>query len=222
MHVVYETSLKALESGLQVCSHAIGDRANREVLDNYEKAFREKPELAKDSRFRIEHAQHLSAADIPRFGELGVIPAMQAVHMSSDRPWAIERLGKERIEEGAYVWRKLLDSGAKIVNGTDAPVEPVNPIASFYASVTRQTLAGEPAGGYEPSQKMTREEALRSYTLDAAYGAFEEDIKGSLEVGKLADFTVYSQDLMQVADDKILDTRIDMTVVGGEVLYERQ
>ncbi len=222
MKAVYETSLKALESGLQVCSHAIGDRANREVLDNYEKAFQEKSELAQDHRFRIEHAQHLSAEDIPRFGELGVIPAIQAVHMSSDRPWAIERLGKERIVEGAYVWRKLLDSGAKIVNGTDAPVEPVNPIASFYASVSRKTLAGEPEGGYEPSQKMTRDETLRSYTLDAAYGAFEEDIKGSLEVGKLADFTVYSQDLMQVAEDQILNTQVDMTIVGGEVLYERQ
>ena len=222
MHVVYETSLKALESGLQVCSHAIGDRANREVLDNYQRAFNEKPDLANDHRFRVEHAQHISAADIPRFAELGVIPAMQAVHMSSDRPWAIERLGKERIEEGAYVWRKLLDSGAKIVNGTDAPVEPVNPIPSFYASVTRQTLAGEPEGGFEPSQKMTRNEALRSYTLDAAYGAFEEDIKGSIEVGKLADFTVYSQDLMQVEDSKILDTKVDMTIVGGRVMYERQ
>ncbi len=222
MHVVYETSLKALESGLQVCSHAIGDRANREVLDNYEKAFKEKPDLAQDHRFRIEHAQHLSAADIPRFGELGVIPAMQAVHMSSDRPWAIERLGKERIEEGAYVWRKLLDSGARIVNGTDAPVEPVNPIPSFYASITRKTLAGAPEGGFEPEQKMTREEALKSYTLDAAYGAFEDNIKGSIEVGKLADFTVYSQDLMRVDEDKILDTQIDMTIVGGRVLYERQ
>lgn len=222
MRVVYETSLKALESGLQVCSHAIGDRANREVLDNYEKAFQEKPDLAQDHRFRVEHAQHLSAADIPRFGELGIIPAMQAVHMSSDRPWAIERLGKERIVEGAYVWRKLLDSGAKIVNGTDAPVEPIDPIPSFYASVTRQTLAGEPEGGFEPSQKMTRDEALRSYTLDAAYGAFEEDIKGSIEVGKLADFAVFSQDLMQVEDSKILDTRADMTIVGGKVLYERQ
>jgi predicted amidohydrolase YtcJ len=222
MRVVYETSLKALESGLQVCSHAIGDRANREVLDNYEKAFQEKPDLASDHRFRVEHAQHISGPDIARFGALGVIPAMQAVHMSSDRPWAIERLGRERIEEGAYVWRKLLDSGARIVNGTDAPVEPVNPIPSFYASITRKTLKGEPEGGYEPSQKMTREEALKSYTLDAAYGAFEENIKGSIEVGKLADFTVYSQDLMQVEEEKVLDTKVDMTIVGGKVMYERR
>lgn len=221
MEYIYETSLKALESGLQVCAHAIGDRANREVLDNYEKAFREKPEFAKDPRFRIEHAQHLSAADIPRFGELGVIPAMQAIHMASDRPWAIERLGEKRIIEGAYVWRKLLDSGARIVNGSDAPVEPVNPIASFYASVSRKTLTGEPEGGYEADQKMTREEALRSYTLDAAYGAFEEDIKGSIEKGKLADFSVFSQNLMIVPEDQILATQVDMTIVGGKVLYQR-
>ncbi|WKN30875.1 amidohydrolase [Porifericola rhodea] len=221
MSYVYQTSLKALESGLQVCSHAIGDRANREVLDNYEKAFQEKPELAKDHRFRIEHAQHLSAQDIPRFGQLGVIPAMQAVHMSSDRPWAIERLGKDRIEEGAYVWRKLLDSGARIVNGTDAPVEPVNPLASFYASVSRRTLAGDPENGFEPSQKMSREEALKSYTLDAAYAAFEENIKGSIEVGKLADFTVFSQNIMLIPEEEILNTNVEMTFVGGKLEYKR-
>ncbi|MFP4340485.1 MAG: amidohydrolase [Cyclobacteriaceae bacterium] len=222
MEVVYQTSLRALESGFQVCSHAIGDRANREVLDNYEKAFQQMPDKANNSRFRIEHAQHISAADIPRFAKLGVIPAMQAIHMSSDRPWAIERLGKDRIVEGAYVWRKLLDSGARIVNGSDAPVEPVNPIASFYASVSRKTLAGMPAEGYEPDQRMSREEALKSYTLDAAYGAFEENIKGSIEMGKLADFTVYSQDLMQVEESKILDTQVLMTFVGGKLLYEKK
>ncbi len=221
MEYVYEVSLQGLEHGFQVCTHAIGDRTNREVLDQYEKAFTQMPDKAKDVRFRIEHAQHISAADIPRFGELGVIPAMQAIHMSSDRPWAIERLGQARIEEGAYVWRKLLDSGAIIANGTDAPVEPINPIASFYASVSRKTLAGTPEGGYEPSQKMTREEALQSYTIFPAYAAFEENIKGSVEVGKLADFTVYSQDLMTVPEDQILDTKIEMTIVGGKVLYER-
>ncbi|WPP50872.1 amidohydrolase [Catalinimonas niigatensis] len=221
MDYIYKTSLQALESGLQVCTHAIGDRANREVLDHYEKAFNEKPEHAKDHRFRIEHAQHISADDIHRFGQLGVIPAMQAIHMSSDRPWAIERLGQERIVEGAYVWRKLLDSGAKIVNGSDAPVEPVNPLASFYAAVSRKTLAGEPEGGYEPDQKMTRDEALRSYTLDAAYGAFEEDIKGSIEKGKLADFTVFSQNLMIVPEDQILKIQVDRTIVGGKVMYLR-
>lgn len=221
MERIYEVSLQGLEHGFQICTHAIGDRANREVLDQYEKAFQELPEKAEDVRFRIEHAQHISAQDIPRFAEMGVIPAMQAIHMSSDRPWAIERLGQERIEEGAYVWRKLLDAGAIIANGTDAPVEPVSPIASFYASVTRKTLAGEPEGGYEPSQKMTREEALKSYTIFPAYAAFEEEIKGSIEPGKLADFTIYSQDLMTVSEDQLLDTEIDMTIVGGKVMYER-
>jgi hypothetical protein len=144
---------------------------------------------------------------------------MQAIHMSSDRPWAIDRLGEKRIKEGAYVWRKLIDSGAILVNGTDAPVEPVSAIASFYATVTRQTLKGEPEGGFEPDQKLTREEALVSYTLAAAYGAFEEEQKGSLEVGKWADFTVLDQDIMKVPDAEILDTKVIMTVVGGNVIF---
>lgn len=212
----------ALQHGFQVCSHAIGDRANREVLDQYEAAFAANPEKAKDHRFRIEHAQHLTDEDIPRFAEMGVIPSMQAIHMSSDRPWAIYRLGLARIREGAYVWKSLLESGARVINGTDAPVEPVNPIACFYASVSRKTLKGEPEGGYEPEQRMTREQALKSYTLDAAYGAFEEDFKGSIEVGKLADFTVYSQDLMQVPEDQLLNTKIDHTIVNGKLLYSRK
>ena len=173
-----------------------------------------------DHRFRIEHAQHLHPDDIPRFAELGVIPAMQAVHMSSDRPWAIDRLGEKRIKEGAYMWQDLLKSGVPIVNGTDVPVEPVNPIASFYASISRKTLKGLPEGGYEPEQKMTRAQALRSYTLDAAYGAFEEDIKGSIEVGKLADFAIYNQDLMTVPEDKVLDTKVVMTIFDGRVVFE--
>lgn len=217
---VFEVSDKALQAGFQVCSHAIGDRANREVLDQYEKAFNVHPRV-NDTRFRIEHAQHLTKEDIPRFAELGVIPAMQAIHMASDRPWAIDRLGKERIEEGAYVWQKLLQSGAHIANGTDAPVEPINPFASFYASVARRTLEGTPEGGYEPSQKMTREQALVSYTLDGAYAAFEEDTKGSLEPGKLADFTVIDRDIMQVAEDSILGTQVLFTVLGGKIAYER-
>ena len=222
MDYVHKISLQGLKYGFQVCTHAIGDRANREVLDQYEKAFREMPDKAKNARFRIEHAQHISAQDIPRFARLGVIPAMQAIHMSSDRPWAIERLAQARIEEGAYVWRKLLDAGAIIANGTDAPVEPINPVASFYASVSRKTLEGKPEGGYEPSQKMTREEALKSYTIFPAYAAFEENIKGSIAPGKLADFTVYSQDLMKVPEDRILDTKIIMTIVGGKLLYETE
>jgi predicted amidohydrolase YtcJ len=221
MDSVLSTSRDALKFGFQVCSHAIGDRANQEVLDRYETAFKENPS-ATDHRFRIEHAQHLHPNDIPRFGQMGVIPAMQAIHLSSDRPWAIERLGEKRIKEGAYMWQSLLKSGAKVINGTDAPVEPLTPIASFYASVSRKTLKGEPDGGYEPEEKMTRAQALRSYTLDAAYGAFEEKIKGSITVGKLADFTVFSQDIMTVDERSILKTEVIMTLLGGEVVYKRK
>ena len=220
MDFVEKTALKGLEYGFQVCSHAIGDRANREILNRYEAAFNELPDRKADHRFRIEHAQHLHPDDIPRFAQLGVIPAMQAVHMSSDRPWAIDRLGEKRIREGAYMWQDLLQSGVPIVNGTDVPVEPLNPIASFYASVSRKTLKGTPEGGYEPRQKMTREQALRSYTLDAAYGAFEEHIKGSIAVGKLADFTIYDQDLMKVDEDQILNTEIVMTIFDGQIVFE--
>lgn len=221
MDTVLSTSREALKSGFQVCSHAIGDRANREILDRYEMAMKENLDV-KDSRFRIEHAQHLNPIDIPRFAKLGVIPAMQAIHMASDRPWAIDRLGEKRIKEGAYMWQSLLKSGAKIVNGTDAPVEPVNPIPSFYASVTRMTLKGQPEGGYEPEEKMTREQALRSYTLDAAYGAFEEKFKGSIEKGKLADFAILSKDIMTVPDKEILSAEVLTTIVGGKVVYEKK
>ncbi len=220
MDSVLKTSRDALKYGFQVCSHAIGDRANHEILDRYETAFKENP--GKDARFRIEHAQHLHPNDIPRFGKLGVIPAMQAIHLSSDRPWAIERLGEKRIKEGAYMWQSLLKTGAKVINGTDVPVEPINPVASFYASVTRKTLKGEPEGGYEPEEKMTREQALRSYTLDAAYGAFEEKLKGSIEPGKLADFTVFSKDIMKVPDNELLATDIVMTILGGQTIYEKK
>ncbi|ULC58836.1 amidohydrolase [Flaviramulus sp. BrNp1-15] len=219
MDIVKKTALDGLKNDFQVCSHAIGDRANKEILNRYELAFKEMPEKTKDHRFRIEHAQHLHPDDIPRFSELGVIPAMQAMHMSSDRPWAIDRLGEKRIKEGAYMWQALLQSGIPIVNGTDVPVEPLNPIASFYASVSRKTLKGLPEGGYEPEQKMTREQALKSYTLDAAFGAFEEHIKGSIAIGKLADFTIYNQDLMTVAEDEILNTKIAMTIFDGKVVY---
>lgn len=220
MSFVEKTAKNGLKYGFQVCSHAIGDRANQEILDRYEIAFNEFPEKAKDHRYRIEHAQHLHPDDIPRFAELNVIPAMQAIHMSSDRPWAIDRLGEKRIVEGAYVWQALLESGARIINGTDAPVEPLNPIPSFYASVSRKTLEGTPEGGYEPEQKMTRAQALRSYTLDAAYGAFQEEDKGSIEVGKLADFTVFTKNIMTIPEEELLTTNVAMTVVGGDVVFE--
>ena len=214
---------RAYKAGFQVCVHAIGDRANREVLDIYERTFNLYPENApKEPRFRIEHAQHFHPDDIPRFAEMGVIPSMQAIHMSSDRPWAIFRLGRARIEWGAYMWQTLLQSGARIVNGTDAPVEPINPFASIYASVSRRTLKGTPEGGYEASEKMTREQALRSYTLDAAYGAFREDRKGSIEVGKWADLTVLDRDIMTIPEDDILQTKVSMTIIAGEVVYQAE
>ena len=220
MDSVLTIARRALRSGFQVCTHAIGDRANREVLDRYEKALLEFPQQAAAARFRIEHAQHIHPDDIPRFGKLGVIPAMQAIHLSSDRPWAIDRLGKKRIEEGAYMWQRLLQTGAVVVNGSDVPVEPISPIASFYASVTRKTLKGFPENGFEADQKLTRLQALRSYTLDAAYGAFEEKFKGSIEVGKLADFTIFTQDLLNCAEEDILKTKVAMTIVGGQVVFE--
>ena len=216
-----EVCEKAIKNGFQVCTHAIGDRANKEVLNIYENVLTRNANV-KDPRFRIEHAQHLEGSDIPRFAQLGVIPSMQAIHLSSDRPWAIERLGRERIVEGAYVWQKLLKSGARIVNGTDVPVEPISPIQCFYASVSRKTLEGTPPEGYETDQRMSREQALRSYTIDAAYGAFEENIKGSIEVGKLADFTVLSKDIMSVPEQEILTTKVDMTIINGKILFNRK
>jgi predicted amidohydrolase YtcJ len=221
MDTVLKTARDGLRYGFQVCSHAIGDRANREILDRYETAFKEFPTV-RDHRYRIEHAQHIDPSDLSRFATLGVLASMQPIHMASDRPWAIERLGKERIESGAYMWQSLLQSGAKIINGTDAPVEPLNPIACFYAAVTRKTLAGIPDGGYEPKERMTREQALRSYTLDAAYGSFEESIKGSIEVGKLADFTIFDKDIMTISEDDILSAKVVMTVVDGNVVYENK
>ena len=220
MEYVYRVAKNGLLSGFQVNTHAIGDKANREILNEYEKVFNEYPDHATDHRWRIEHAQHVAPADIPRFGRMKVIPSIQGIHMSSDRPWAIDRLGKKRIEESAYVWRDLIDHGAILINGSDVPVEPIDPIASFYASTTRKTLKGFPDFGYEPKQKMTRIEALKSYTLNAAYGAFEENIKGSIEIGKYADFTVFSQNLITIPEDKILDTKILYTIVNGVVEYQ--
>ena len=205
------------ENGFQVCTHAIGDMANREVLNIYNEHLEE----GNNKRFRIEHAQHIDLKDIPRFKELGVIAAIQGIHMSSDRPWAIDRLGKQRIVDSAYPWQKLYQSGALIINGTDAPVEPINPLPSFYASVSRKTLKKKPDGGYEPGEKMSRELALRTYTINGAYAAFEEDIKGSIEVGKLADLTILDKDIMTIQEDDILDAKVEMTIIGGKVVYSR-
>ena len=212
-----QTAQIAIENGYQLCIHAIGDRANREVLNLYEKTFREHPEK-KDLRWRIEHAQHLDPLDIPRFKQLGVIAAMQGIHATSDAGMVIPRLGTKRAQEGAYVWRSLIDSGAHVANGTDAPVEDVDPIANYYATVTRKTTAGQE---FFPAQRMTRIEALRSYTVEPAYAAFEENLKGRLKTGMLGDITVLSQDLLTVPDQEILKTRVDYTIVGGKVAWER-
>tara|TARA_S200000501_G_scaffold374724_1_gene424941 strand:- start:84 stop:1775 length:1692 start_codon:yes stop_codon:yes gene_type:complete len=219
MEYVYKVAKNGILNGFQVNSHAIGDKANREILNQYETVFNEFPDLSKDHRWRIEHAQHIDPVDIPRFGSLKVIASIQGIHMSSDRPWAIDRLGEKRIIESAYVWRDLINNGAILINGSDVPVEPINPIASFYASTTRKTLKGFPDSGFEPSQKMTRLEALKSYTINGAYGAFEEKNKGTIEIGKVADFAVFSQNLITVPDDKILDTKVLYTIVNGKIEY---
>lgn len=207
----------ALEHGYQVNIHAIGDRANREVLDIFEQAYAtvENPE---DLRWRIEHAQHIHADDIPRFGSLGVIASMQGVHATSDGPWVYQRLGNERAEEGAYVWQDLWNTGAVVTNGTDAPVEDVDPIASFYATVSRKLKDGSV---FFPKQRLSREQALQSYTLNNAYAAFEEDIKGSLTPGKLADITVLSKDIMTIEEDEIPSAEVLYTIIGGKVLFEK-
>jgi predicted amidohydrolase YtcJ len=214
---IEETARIAKELGFQLATHAIGDRANREVLDIYERTFG--PEGGAALRWRIEHAQHVSPADIPRFAELGVIVSMQGIHATSDAPWVYKRLGAERAESGAYLWRTFIDEGVVVGNGTDVPVEDISPIASFYSSVVRQDRDGN---DFFPAQKMTRMEALRSYTINNAYAAFEEDIKGSISVGKLADFVVLDRDIMTVPEDEISGTLIDLTFVGGELRFRRE
>ncbi len=211
---IAQTAKLALANGYQLCVHAIGDRANREVLNIYEKALVGR----RDLRWRIEHAQHLNPADIPRFAQLGVFAMMQGIHCTSDAPMVIPRLGAKRAEEGAYVWQSLMKSGAHVGNGTDTPVEDVSPIACYYASVTRRLKDGTT---FYPSQKMSRMEALRSYTVENAYAAFEEGLKGTLEVGKLGDVTVLSQDILTVPDDRILNTQVEYTIVGGKVVYQK-
>jgi predicted amidohydrolase YtcJ len=211
-----ETARLAIENGFQLCTHAIGDRANREVLNVYELTMKEHPESV-DLRWRIEHAQHVAASDISRFGELGVIAAMQTVHCTSDGPWVIERIGENRAREGAYAWQKLMKSGAIVANGTDAPVEDVDPIANFYAAITRM-LPNDTL--FYPEERMTREQALKSYTMNCAYAAFEEDIKGSITSGKLADIVILSKDIMTIPEQEIPETKVVYTILGGEIVYQ--
>jgi predicted amidohydrolase YtcJ len=207
----------AIKNDYQMAIHAIGDRGNREVLNIYEETFKRHPDKnSRELRWRIEHAQHLSAPDIPRFGALGVIASMEGIHCTSDAPYVLARLGPKRAEEGAYVWQKLMKSGAIIANGTDAPVEDIDPIPSFYASVSRR---GKDGTVFFPDQRMSRMEALKSYTINAAYAAFDEGIKGSLRVGKLADITVFSKDLMTVPEDQIPSAAVLYTIVGGKLQY---
>ncbi len=207
----------AIKNDFQFCVHAIGDRANRETLDIYESVFKENPER-KMLRWRVEHAQHLNPADIPRFAQLGVLASMQAVHCTSDGPWVTKRIGQKRAEEGAYVWQRLMRTGALVKNGTDTPVEDVDPITNFYAAVTRKLPDGSI---FYPDQRMSREEALRAYTINNAYSAFEEDIKGSLKPGKLADITILSKDIMKIPENEIPSARVIYTIVGGKIVYQR-
>ena len=208
---------RALKAGFQVNTHAIGDRGNRVVLDAYEGALKANPTA--DHRFRVEHAQIINYDDIPRFATLGVIPSMQASHQTSDMYWIGKRLGPTRVL-GAYAWRSLINSGVIIPNGSDFPVEDVNPLISFHAAIARQDARDWPAGGWFPEQRMTREEALRSMTLWPAYAAFQEKDMGTLTPGKYADFVVLDQDIMRVPAELVLKTKVIATYVGGKSVFE--
>ncbi len=208
----------AIENDFQLCVHAIGDRGNREVLDIFERTFKAHPDK-NNLRWRIEHAQHIDPADIPRFAKLGVIASMQPIHCTSDSPMVVPRLGEPRAGNTSYVWQSLMKSGAHVSTGTDAPVEDVDPIANYYAAVTRRRPGGQ---AFHPEQKMSRLEALRSYTMENAYSAFEENLKGQLKVGMLGDVTVLSADILTIPEDDILKTHVEYTIVGGKVAYQRE
>ena len=215
---------EALRRGIQVETHAIGDRANRIILDLYEQAFKAVPpeqRKIREPRWRVEHAQIVDAADIPRFAKLGVIPSMQPSHAISDLFFARSRLGLDRLD-GAYAWQSFLKSGAIICGGSDAPIERGEPMIEFYAAVARKSIRGESTEGWHPEQAVSREQALKMFTIWPAYAAFEEKDKGSIEVGKLADFTVLSQDVMKIPAPEILKTRCAITIIGGEIVYENR
>jgi len=213
-----DVSTRALRNGFQVATHAIGDRGNRVVLDAYEAALKAVP--VADHRFRIEHVQVLDHADVPRFAQLGVIPSMQAVHQTSDMYWASTRLGYAHTL-GAYAWRSLLNTGVIIPDGSDFPVERVNPLYSFHSAVSRQDEHDWPPGGWFPEQRMTRDEALKGMTIWPAFAAFQEQTMGSLSPGKLADFVVLDRDIMVVPESQILGTTVLATYIGGRAVYER-
>ena len=209
---------KAMGCGFQVGIHAIGDRGNRVALNALEASISQHPD--NPGRHRVEHAQVLTAADIPRFAQLGVIAAMQPTHATSDMYWAGERLGPERVQY-AYAWRSLLDSGARLALGSDFPVEQVNPMLGIYAAVTRQDVRNWPDGGWYPQQNLTREEAVRGFTLDAAYAGFMEKMVGSLEPGKRADFIVLDRDIMNVDAVEIPSIKVLQTWLDGKLVWQR-
>lgn len=215
---VEETARIALELGAQLNVHAIGDRANREVLDLYESAWTEADIDGSGLRWRIEHAQHLHPEDIPRFAQLGVVPSMQGVHATSDGPWVPEKLGEWRSRTGAYMWRDLWDSGARVTNGTDVPVEPISPIASYYSMVSRMMNTGE---RFYPDQALSRIESLRAYTINAAWSAFQDDVMGSITPGKYADLAILDRNILTVAEEEIPEAQVDLTILGGEVVFRR-
>ena len=212
-----ETAAIALRHDFQLNTHAIGDRANREALNIYQSIAALAPDQS--LRWRIEHAQNLHPEEVPRFAELGVIASMQGIHATSDGSWVPQRLGEERARRKAYVWRSLLDHDAVICNGTDVPVEPISPIASLHASITRQMPNGD---RFFPEQAMDRREALKSYTIHCAYAAFAEEEMGTIEVGKLADLIVLDRDLLEVDEDDFAQAQVDLTIIGGEVVYRRE
>jgi predicted amidohydrolase YtcJ len=218
---VYAQTLAASTAGFQTAIHAIGDRGNRIAMDTFERVQREVPG-ARALRLRIEHAQILDATEIPRFARLGIIASMQATHATSDMPWVPDRIGTARMREGAYVWQTLLESGVVLANGSDFPVEEPNPMLGVYAAITRQDPSGNPPGGWMPDQRLSREQALRSFTLSTAYAAHVERLLGSLEPGKLADVVVLSKDIMRAPAPEILGTTVRMTIIGGEVVYEQR
>ncbi len=217
---IYARTLAASKAGFQTCIHAIGDRANRVTMDVFERVQREVPG-ARALRMRNEHAQILDPADIPRFKALDVIASMQATHATSDMPWVPARIGTARTAAGAYVWHTLLAAGAVLANGSDFPVEEPNPMLGLYASITRQDRQGQPPGGWMPHERLTRDEMLRSFTINAAYAAHAEKDLGSIEAGKLADFVMLSDDVMTVDPPRILQTTVVRTVIGGRIVYER-
>ena len=211
------TAAVAIKHGFQVNTHAIGDRANREVLDIYEKTFKANPGKT-DLRWRIEHAQHIHPKDLPRFKQLGIVASMQGIHTVSDAPWIPPKLGPQRTKDESYLFRSLWDLGVVVTNGTDVPVEDADPIPSFYGMVSRVTRDGSV---FMPEQRVTRTEALKAYTLNNAFAAFQEKDLGSISVGKLADLTVFTKDIMRIPEKEIPTAKVELTIVGGKVLYQR-